>query len=134
MTITKQPVQQGASITDHAYKEPTAFVTSILFRDNLASSLSEIYADLLELQSAREPLEIVTPKRIYKNMLISVLSQTTDKNTENCLAINISFQEVIIVKVTTVQVPRTKQRNPGSTGATENAGRKSALSILFGGG
>lgn len=131
LTITKQPVQQGASITDHAYKEPTVFSTTILFADNLTLSLSKIYQNMLDLQVSRVPFDVVTPKRIYHNMLMSTLSQTTDKNTENCLSISASFQEVIIVSVTTTQVPRSKQRNPGNTGATQPAGKKqSALSSL----
>jgi hypothetical protein len=134
LTVTRQPVQQGASIADHAYKEPTAFSTAILFKDNLTTSLSKIYQNLLDLQNSRVPFDIITPKRIYHNMLMTVLAQTTDKTTENCLSINASFQEVIIVKVTTVQVNRSNLKNPGSNGATQNAGRKqSALSTLFGG-
>lgn len=127
LTITKQPVQQGASITDHAYKEPTQLTMTILFRDNLTKSLSKTYKDLLDLQLSRAPFDVITPKRIYKNMLIGALSMTTDKTTENCLAINISLQEVIIVQVSTTQVPRAKQRNPGATGKTEQAGKKSVL-------
>lgn len=128
LTITKQPVQFGASITDHAYKEPTSFSMNIRFSDNLSISLSKTYQQLQDLQNSRVPFDVVTPKRLYPNMLISVLSMTTDKQTENCLAINISFQQVIIVQVSTTSVPpRTRQRNPGKTGATENGGRKSAL-------
>lgn len=133
LTITKQPVQQGASITDHAYKEPTVLNMTIYFQDNIGASLSKIYADLLELQSDREPIEIVTPKRIYSNMLIASVGQTTDRTTENCLKILASFQEVILVSVTTTQVPRQKQRNPGNTGKTENVGKKSALATGFDG-
>jgi len=129
LTITKQPVQQGASITDHAYKEPTVFSTTIYFKDNPAKSLSKIYRELLDLQESRVPFTIITPKRIYNNMLISSISQTTDKSTENCLKINLSCQEILIVSVTTTQVPRSKQRNPGTTGKTENVGKKSALSV-----
>lgn len=127
LTITKQPVQQGASITDHAYKEPTVFTATMLFADNIGKSLSKIYQDLLDLQVSRVPFTIVTPKRIYYNMLMSTLSNNTDKTTENVLSITLSAQEVIIVSVTTTQVPRAKQRNPGNTGKTENAGKKSAL-------
>ena len=130
LTITKQPVQQGASITDHAYKEPTVFTMNIRFNDNLFNSLSKIYQDLLDLQNSREPFDIITPKRIYRSFLIATLSQTTDKKTENCLAIALSFQEVILVKVSTTQVPRVKQKIPAVTGATENAGKKSALVSL----
>lgn len=130
LTITKQPVQQGASITDHAYKEPTTFSTTIYFADNLFTSLSKTYQNLLDLQSSRVPFDIVTPKRIYRNMLIGTLGMTTDKTSENCLAIQASFQEVIIVNVSTTQVPRIRQKNPGITAATENAGKKSALLSL----
>lgn len=127
LTITKQPVQQGASITDHAYKEPTVFATNILFKYNRANPLDKIYRDLLELQASRIPFDIITPKRIYKSMLLANLTQTTDKNTEHCLAISASFQEIIIVKVSTTQVPRQKQKTPKKTEATENAGKKSIL-------
>lgn len=130
LTITKQPVQEGASITDHAYKEPTVFSMQILFRDNLSKSLSKIYQDLLNLQNDRAPFAVITPKRIYKSMLISTLGMTTDKSTENCLSISVSFQEVIIVSVVTTKVPRARQKDPGTTGATQTAGKKSAA-LLF---
>lgn len=130
LTITKQPVQQGASITDHAYMEPTLFNCTILFRDNLSKSLSKMYQDLLDLQVSRVPFDIVTPKRIYRNMLISTIGQVTDKSTENCLSITLQCQEVIIVSVTTTTVPRIKQKNPGATGKTEDVGKKSALFTL----
>lgn len=131
LTITKQPVQQGASITDHAYKEPTVFSSTIYFKDNPAKTLSKIYQDLLDLQSGRIPFDIVTPKRIYRNMLIASLGQTTDKATENCLKINLVCQEVILVSVATTSVARSKQRSPGTTGATQNVGKKSALATGF---
>lgn len=140
LTITKQPVQQGASVTDHAFKEPTAFSMTIHQKDNsliggLASTfsgggLAKIYQDFLDLQSSRVPFDVVTPKRIYRNMLMATLGVTTDKATENILAINVSLQEVIIVSVSTTTVPRAKQKNPGATGKTENAGKKSALVSL----
>ena len=127
LTITKQPVQQGASITDHSYKEPTGFSATMLFKDNLTTSLSKIYQNLLDLQNLKEPFDIITPKRIYHNMLMATISQTTDKATENCLSISMSFQEVIIVSVSTTSVPRQKQRNPKVTAKTDPAGNKSAL-------
>ena len=147
LTITKQPVQQGASITDHAYKEPTTLSMSILMASNSVANfsaqnpllnigqtpsqfLATIYKQFIDLQSSRVPFNVITPKRIYGSMLISAIGQTTDKNTENILAINLSFQEVIIVKVSTTTVSRVKQKSPGATGKTEKAGRKSALVSL----
>lgn len=130
LTITKQPVQQGASITDHSFKEPTSLTMQAFAQDNLFVSLSDVYKQFLELQDSRVPFDVYTPKRIYRNMLMASLSQTTDKSTENCLSLSFSFQEVIIVSVTTVQVPRRRQKNPGATGATQGAGKKSALLSL----
>lgn len=127
LTITQQPVQQGASITDHAYKEPTLFSASIYFRDRISTPLDKIYKELLDLQISRVPFDIVTPKRIYRSMLIATLGMTTDKSTEKTLAINLSCQEVIIVQVTTTQVPRVKQKQPAVTAKTEDVGKKSAL-------
>jgi hypothetical protein len=127
LTITRQPVQQGASITDHAYKEPTTFSHTILFAANLGTSLAQIYTQLLTLQASRVPFNIVTPKRTYNNMLMGTLAMTTDQKTENILSITCAYQEIILVSVGTVQVPRQKLRNAGNNGATQNAGKKSAL-------
>lgn len=133
LTITKQPVQQGATITDHAFKEPTVFSMTILQKANLFTSLSDVYQKFLDLQNSREPFDIITPKRVYKNMLFSSLSLTTDAKTENCLSLFATFQEVIIVSISTATVPKSRQRLSQVTGAIENAGKKSALFILGGG-
>ncbi len=127
LTITKQPVQQGAMITDHAYKEPTSLSMQALFSDNLFTRLSTVYSDLLELQRSRVPFDVITPKRIYRSMLIASLGQTTDKHTENILSISMTLQEVIIVKVTTTTVERARQKTPAVTGETQSAGKKSFL-------
>lgn len=127
LTITKQPVQQGANISDHAFKEPTIFSMNMLFEHNLSLSLNETYQQLLDLQVSRLPFDIITPKRIYKSMLIGTLNQTTDAKTENCLAITASFEQIIIVQVSAVSVARNKQKTPAKTGKTIDAGKKSAL-------
>lgn len=130
LTITKQPVQQGASITDHAYMEPTVFSHTIYFSApgfTGGTSLNEIYKQLLDLQSSAEPFDVVTPKRIFKDMLMASLTQTTDKLTENCLAIHASYQQVILVPVLASAVPRISQKSPGRTGATQAGGQKSVL-------
>lgn len=141
LTITKQPIQQGASIADHAYKEPTSLTMTALFQDNnlasiltpfSSSGLSKIYQDLLDLQNSRVPFSVITLKRIYTNMLMTTLICTTDKFTENILSVSMSMQQVIIVSVSTTTV-RAQLQNPGRNGQTQNAGRKSsALQTLFG--
>lgn len=135
LSITKQPVQQGASIADHAYKEPTTFSATIYQQAQSGlifqtKSLQEVYQDFLTLQQTFTPFNIVTPKRVYNNMMMTTLIQNTDKNTENILSLTITCQEVIITTVQAVNVPRANQKNAGSNGATQNAGKKSALLSL----
>jgi hypothetical protein len=126
LEITQHPVQQGATITDHAYLKPATVSVKIMF--NAADApLAETYAKLRQLQASREPFDVVTGKRAYKNMLFKSLGQTNDAQTENVLSISAELQEIFIVQVETTTVPpRKQQANPGKTGATENAGQKSA--------
>lgn len=126
LEITKHPVQQGANITDHAYKKPSSVALKLLF-DASKRPLEETYEELLKLQASREPFDVITGKRIYRNMLIKGLSETTDRETENMLSISATLEEVIIVRVQVTSVPpREKQKNPGKTGGTSNAGAKKA--------
>lgn len=126
LEITQHPVQQGAAITDHAYNKPSTINLKVMWNDNDAP-LAETYQNLLLLQSSREPFDVVTGKRTYRNMLMKSLGQTNDVQTENILSISMSLQEIFITAVEVVSVPeRKKQKNAGKTGATENAGQKSA--------
>ena len=130
LTVTKHPVQQGASIVDHAYKEPSELNINIIAGAGL-KTLEELYQDFLKLQSDRVLFDCVTGKRSYKNMLLVSIGQTTDKTSENVLSLQLSLLEIITVQVTPTTVPaRSRQSNPAKTGATEKAGKKSALKVL----
>jgi hypothetical protein len=125
LEITNHPVEQGASITDHAYVNPSSLNISALFSED-QDPLPEIYQNLLELQASREPFTVVTGKRTYNNMLMKSLGVTNDAVTENILSVRFSLQEIFLTSLEVSSVPvRSKQENPGSTGATENAGQKS---------
>ncbi len=139
LTITKQPVQIGASITDHAFKEPTVLNMRVLQKNNdlisgilatfSGNGLAAVYKQFLELQLERAPFDVITPKRIYRNMLISVLRLNTDKNTENILSLDITLQEVILVSIGVAQISPINQRNARVTQGVQKLGRKSALAV-----
>jgi len=131
LEITEHPVQQGAAVTDHAYLKPAQLAIRAQFNEfDSGMPLDELYRKLLELQSSREPFEVVTGKRLYKNMLLKSLSVTTDQYTSNVLSITAQLQEIIVVNVETVAVPpRVRQAQPGRTGATERAGQKKAQPV-----
>lgn len=120
--ITQHPVQQGAAISDHSYKKPMTLKMSVMFGKD---DINITYKKLLDLQNKNEPMDVVTGKRSYKNMMIKSLLVTTNKDTNSILKVEAELTEVIIVSVTVTNVPaRSKQKNAGKTGATEKAGSK----------
>lgn len=124
LKITQHPVQQGASITDHAYMEPAELTIKVAWNDE-PSKLVEIYDKFRKLQSDRIPMKVVSGKRTYQNMLVAGLTQINDSITEKMLNIIIDLQEVAITALEVVTVPpRERQAEPGKTGKTENAGKK----------
>lgn len=145
LEITQQPVQQGASVADHAFKKPVTLSIQIQFNTALnipvlgglagglfGQSLSQIYQNLLNLQSpvppdVLTPFSVMTLKRTYKNMLLQTLGCTTDKRTENVLAINATFQEVILVPIGIFTLSLDQLKKPEVNAAVQNAGKKSAL-------
>lgn len=122
MEITQHPVQQGAAISDHAYKKPMTLKMSVLFGKD---DINITYQKLLEMQDKAQLIDVITGKRSYKNMILKSLSVTTNKETNSILKVEAELVEVIIVSVTVINVPaRSKQKNAGKTGATEKAGSK----------
>lgn len=129
LEITRHPVQQGAEITDHAFKKPSTLTMSVQF-GGLFNPVEETYQNFLDLQSSLEPFTVITKKRTYTNMLIASMIETTDEDSENILNLQLELQEIIITQIVTTTVPeRSKQANPGATGATENAGQKNAQQL-----
>ncbi len=131
LEITEHPVEQGASINDHAYKKPAELTlrggwsNSSKAAEGNEEYVREMYKKLLTLQESREPFDVVTGKRAYKNMLIQSLATATDQATENVLMINATLKQVIIVQTqATTMPPRSAQRNPGATGGTTDKGTK----------
>jgi hypothetical protein len=135
LEITQHPVQDGAVITDHAYKKPVMLNVSAQYSPLLTGTpIDEMYRRLLILQNNRIPMDVVTGKRVYRNMLIKTLGETTNKETSQILNLSFSLQEIIVTSVVTVTVPatsinRANQAEPGRTGADQNGGIKKAGDI-----
>jgi hypothetical protein len=133
LQITEHPVEQGAAVNDHAFKKPE----TVTIRGGVSDSspgageaaARTFYEKLLELQKKREPFDIVTGKRLHKNMLLESLSVMTDVSSENCLLFTAECREVIIVKTQVASVPpRKNHANAAKTGATSDKGQKQARS------
>lgn len=145
LVITDHPVEQGASISDHAYKKPAEVTMTLAFSNSSLRSIATfqfgnysqfVYKNLLTLQASRTPFDLSTGKRRYKNMLIQSLDTTTDAKTENSLIVTLHCREVIIVQTTTTQLqPAANMASPQKTAATSNTGTKqpqaTTTSVLY---
>jgi hypothetical protein len=130
LTITRHPVAQGSTISDHAFKEPGSVVIKVgytnsgglntLFDPNYVQS---IYAKFLALQASRVPFSIVTGKRTYTNMLIHRLLTFSDPDTEESMILTVECQELILASTSVVTVPSSENMaNPQVNGATTQQG------------
>lgn len=133
LCITDHPVEQGAQITDHAFKRPAEVIIRAGWSNSgtqsVISGLSEVaqllstqalsftditapfnfseqvYQQLLNLQATRLPFQIITGKRTYQNMLMRSLAVTTDEKTENALFVTAICRQVLIVQTQVVPFP-----------------------------
>lgn len=131
LTITKNPIETGAPVTDHAYKEPATLSMvigwgaglNLLDFSGTTNNVDDAYAALLDLQALREPFTVTTSKRTYQNMMIASLAVTTDKDTNSVLVVDVGLQEVLIVDTqATTLPPRANQALPDQTAAPVNGG------------
>ena len=113
LMITSHPVAIGGNISDHAVKQPSTLIMRCGWSESgnifnfdknlqLAPGPLEAYKQLQALQNNRQPISVVTGKRLYENMLIRRLTVVTDVETENALIAEVEFQQIIIADTTTV--------------------------------
>ena len=137
LEMTDHPVEAGATITDHAFKLPAVVViqcgfgasgpsTVDPFALHEAVNLSDIYDQLLQLQDPPTLVNVVTGKRLYKNMLIKSIAVQTDVDTENVLMVTVTCRQVIIATTQniTVPAPASDQTEPQTTQSVTNTGAK----------
>lgn len=146
LQITEHPVEKGASITDHAFKKPVEITLRCGWSNSSLDALqgvvfdlfsgamtggdyvTGVYSRLLALQESRQPFDITTSKRQYRNMLIRTLGVTVDEKTANALMVTATCREVILVNTQAATLPPvTDQANPASTAETVNGGAKALV-------
>lgn len=125
---TDNPVELGADITDHSITEPiqlkivaevsdtplggAAFSQIVdlvtgLFGSSTSSNVTRsnaAYNALIQIQNAREPIDVQTRLKLYKNMLITNINVIQDKDTSRIVRMNIELKEVIITSSVVVQL------------------------------
>lgn len=133
LEITEHPIEDGANITDHAFKKPSIITARYGWSNSgsifnlttggiVSSDPVDIYNQLLALQASRQPFTLQTGKLPYNNVLIQSIEQLTDKATENVLAVTITFKQIIIVSLQAATLQTSSQANPAQTAPVANGG------------
>jgi hypothetical protein len=93
MEIPQHPVENGAKISDHAYRVPIEIqLTCAASGDPIAT-----YRALFEIMKAAQPFDIMTGFDLFENMLIESLTPSRDCGTGAILQFDAHLKEVIIV-------------------------------------
>jgi hypothetical protein len=148
VVITQHPIADGSQVADHAYIAPATLTMRCGWTnanpvgaavggfiaggiagagDALLGSFSEqrcrqIYQSLLTLQQQRQPFDVTTGKRAYKNMMIVELAVRTDHTTEYSLMLECHMQEVFRVVTRSTQQPaQGDQAAPDKTASTTDS-------------
>ncbi len=130
--ITKNPVELGADINDHAIIEPKEYTLEGVVTDSPLFGLGVIsnigntftqsgffgsssedsrtrsqsaYDALIALQEAREPINIQTGLKQYNNMLISNISVTQNKDNSKAIFFTAKITEIIIASTKEIDFP-----------------------------
>ena len=126
VTVTRHPVQDGASISDHAYKEPDEVMLDIGMSDAMADTLKghsvNAYKTLCAMMELRQPVKLVTRLKTYTDMVITSISAPDDVKTMNGLRATIIFSKVELVKAKTVKVKETIKSSKGG-GSKKNTAK-----------
>ena len=100
LTMTEQPVEIGAPVTDHAWMQPYKVLVNGGFSNSSAGSegwVQAAYQQLLGLQQSKQPFDISTGKRYYVNMLLRSLTVITNEDSEFSLMFRAACQQIILV-------------------------------------
>ena len=149
LSITSHPVESGpygnSVISDHAYKQPLTVTLKCGWSNASYEALlgaramdvangkaaaddyaTAIYSQLLSLQEAREPIEVVTSRRRYVNMLIESLGVEHNLASSGALFVTVKLREVIVAQTRVTSLPPyAHQQQKEKTADKQNLGTKS---------
>ena len=103
VTATEYPVESGASLTDHAVRNPYELelfgivsdqpdAPSSIPREKLAGTA---WAEILRALESLELITVITSKGSYNNMLIMTAETTVDRTTGRALLFKINLREIL---------------------------------------
>lgn len=148
--LSRNPVEIGADVTDHAIVEPkkvsvTAAITDTplglaalgqivdlvtgLFGTSTSSNITRskaAYNALVQLQEQREPITLQTKLKLYEGMVITDINTSQDKDSSRSVELVIVFEELILTEtdIVTLDPDFLLDGSPKEQGSpSENKGR-----------
>jgi len=110
LSITRNPIEFGADVTDHAYVEPKELALwgvigpasgrAGIVNGLPATRVSSGYQAIVALQESREPFDIVTGLDVYEDMLIETVDVTRTKDNAAVLEFYAHCRQALIVEST----------------------------------
>jgi len=125
LAITDHPVEDGAAISDHAFKIPSRVQMRCGWSNSTAGTegyVQSVYQSLLALQATRQPFDVFTGKRAYRNMLLERVAVETSETSENTLMVVAAMREVILTRTQTAGASRDTQAMPQKTAESTDNG------------
>lgn len=110
--VTRFPVESGATLGDHAVKEPARLTitgwTSDLYPSDPAhigqqDRPAQAWAAILKLASDRQPLTVFTILGMYENMVITGVNAPVSSATARGLLFTLDFEEVLTASLQRVE-------------------------------
>ena len=115
LSITKNPIEAGADVTDHAYVEPKR-----LTLDFAAAGAALTFAALVRFQESRQPFTVVSGLFVYNDMLIEVLTADRDPDTAFILKGRAILTQAIIIETAYAQSDGSGSQKSGQAGGKKS--------------
>lgn len=145
-SVPTYPVDEGYSVSDNMALDSTELsmtlyvtATPVTWRDTHGSGearLQLICDDLISLYESREMFDVVTPDRVFDNMVISSLEITRNPDSGMAIEIPITFTQVTVTAAAVTLIPSSYGRSGQTMQTTGSAKGKnsSASDIITAGG
>lgn len=129
--ITHHPVQNSASVTDHAYNLPSRVVLEVGMSDAMDSFISNQYSGnssksvaayqaFKNIKELHLPCMVATRLNQYSNMVLTRISAPETKETAFSLRCTLVFEELILGTVTSSTTSARPDQTDTNNGFTKN--------------
>jgi hypothetical protein len=126
---TRLPTEDGADVTDHIVVQACRLALGVVHSNYPAELLGigsapqrarQFYEDLFRFQQTKQLLTIITPHRVYENMVLTGLPPAWDATNGEAFAATLQFEEIVRVETRIVAL----ERGAAGSGKMKDGGTK----------